>query len=213
MATRGSNRRDRILATRRTPESGESGFTFVELMAVLALISVAMFFVFLNLDGMTAPSRLASAGREIANSVGWIRGEAAAQARDIEVEFDLDSQRYRIVIPPRPGLRRGVPGEDEWDTLPWTLLPAEIRITDVQFTPLDLQYGREHEDTVTRGSRTVTFTRTGASPSFMIHLQSSEILDPTERDFSVEVNGFTGAVTFEAGYKELGAVREEHEMK
>ena len=47
----------------------------------LLLASIALVTVFLSLDGFTAPTRLAAAGREIANTVGWIRGEATAAAR------------------------------------------------------------------------------------------------------------------------------------
>jgi prepilin-type N-terminal cleavage/methylation domain-containing protein len=197
---------------RRGPSRGrEAGFTLIELLSVLALISIALVFVFLRLDGLTAPSRLAAAGREIANTIGWIRGEAASQAREIQLEFDLDNQRYRVIVPPRPGLRRGN-DEDEWETLPWNLLPEVVRITDIQFTPQDLQRRRDHEDIVTKGTRTVTFSRTGGSPSFMVHLESSEILDREESLFWVEINGFTGAVQFGIGEKELGAIREEYEM-
>jgi prepilin-type N-terminal cleavage/methylation domain-containing protein len=187
----------------------QAGFTLLELLAVLTLASIALVFVFLRLDGMTAPSRLASAGREIANLVGWVRGEAAAQARDIEVEFDLDNARYRVIVPPRPGLRRSA--EDDSDVLPWTLLPDNIRFLDIQFTPN--VSADDREDIATRGTRRVTFTRSGGSPSFVVHLESSEVLDPRENKFSVEVNGFTGATQFEVGYKEFGAVREEHELR
>jgi prepilin-type N-terminal cleavage/methylation domain-containing protein len=189
--------------------SSQGGFTFVELLAVMTIASIALVMVFLSLDGFTAPSRLAAAGREIANTVGWIRGEAAAQARDIELEFDLDNHRYRILVPPRPGLIN-VDEEDESDILPWTLLPDGIELMDVQFAPDDP--GVTREDKATRGTRILTFDRNGASLTFAVHLRSSDILDAEQSRFTVEVNGFTGATQTVVGYKELGSIREDHEM-
>lgn len=187
----------------------EEAFTFVELLAVMTIASIALVFVFLSLDGFTAPSRLAAAGREIANTVGWIRGEAAAQARDIEIEFDLDNHRYRVIVPPRPGLIE-VDEDDGSDVLPWTLLPEGIELVDIQFAPDDP--GVTREDKATRGTRILTFDRNGSSLTFAVHLRSSEILDREESRFTVEVNGFTGAAQSDVGYRELGSIREEHEM-
>jgi len=193
---------------RRSPEGG---FTFVELMAVLILASISVVYVVLRLDGLTADSRLSAAGRHIASTVEWIRGEAAAQARDLQIEFDLDNARYRIVIPPRPGLHRDARDQEEWDVLSWSLLPDGVRFVDIQFTASDSD--RAKEDVSSKGVRTVTFTRSGSAPSFMVHLKSSEIRSRHFGQYSIEVNGFTGAVSSEVGYKDFGAVREAHEMQ
>ena len=189
----------------------ESGFTFVELLAVLTLVSIATLFAFLKLDGVTASSRLAGAGRKIGSSIGWLRGDAAAQAREFQIEFDLDNGRYRTIVPPRPGLRTSG-DEDDSHVFDWEYLPKAVRLVDIQFTPTDLQNRRSFEDIAKSGSRVVTITRNGSLPSFAIHLESTEIADDELGQFTVEVNGFTGAVLFETGYRELGAIREEHDM-
>jgi prepilin-type N-terminal cleavage/methylation domain-containing protein len=195
---------------RRPGDPLSGGFTFIELLSVITLISLAMLFAFLNLDGMTASSRLAASGRGIGNTISWIRGEAASQARELQIEFDLDNNRYRVIVPPRPGIRST--GEEELEVFEWELLPDGVRLLDVQFTPADFQ-GRGNDDIQRSGTRIVTFSRSGSTPSFMVHLESNEILDQNSNQFSVEVNGFTGAVDYEVGYKELGSVREDHEMR
>jgi prepilin-type N-terminal cleavage/methylation domain-containing protein len=187
----------------------EAGFTFIELMAVLILASIALVYVVLNLDGLTSESRLAAAGRQLGSTVSWIRGEAAAQARDLIIEFDLDNARYRIVVPPRPGLHRSR-AQEEWDVLSWTLLPDAVRITDMEFPAY--KTNRAREDVVTRGVRSVRFAANGTTQTFLVHLESSEILDREYKMFSIEVNGFTGAVTAEHGRREFAATRESSEM-
>jgi prepilin-type N-terminal cleavage/methylation domain-containing protein len=198
------------VAIRRGRSARESGFTLLELLAVIMLISLATMFAFLNLDGMTASGRLASAGREIANTISWIRNEAAAQAREFQIEFDLDDQRYRVVVPPRPGLLRSARDQEDWEVLEWTLLPEDVRFLRMQFPSLEANISKE--DVVTSGTRTVTFDSSGGSPSFMVHLESSEIEDAVLSKFSIEANGFTGAVQAEVGEKKFGGVVEEHEM-
>ncbi len=189
----------------------QNGFTFVELLAVLSLAAIAVTFVLLRLDGITAKSRLSAAGRQVASTVSWIRGEAAAKARDLQIEFDLDNARYRVIIPPRPGLHRDANDQEEWDILDWTLLPDGVRFTDIQFTPKDSDSSKE--DIATSGLRTVEFAPSGASVSFMVHLKSSDIRNDRLNQYSVEVNGFTGSVSAEIGEKTFGAVREYHEMQ
>jgi len=44
-------------------------------------------------------------------------------------------------------------------------------------------------------------------------IKSSEIINSRYGQYSIEVNGFTGAVTAVLGYKEFGAVREAYEMR
>jgi prepilin-type N-terminal cleavage/methylation domain-containing protein len=201
----------RPVANRQVTSSDESGFTLLELLAVVMLVSIATMFAFLNLDGMTAAGRLGAAGREIANTISWLRNEAATQAREFQIEFDLDEKRYRVIIPPRPGLLRSSQDQEDWEALEWTLLPEDVRFLDMQFTPSNPE--RSKEDIVTSGTRTVTFDAMGGSQSFMIHLESSDIPDRDLARFSVEANGFTGTVQAEIGHKEFGAVLEEHELK
>jgi len=189
----------------------ERGFTFVELMVVIALASIAVLVTILRLDGMTAKTRLSAAARKIASKVEWVRGQSAAKARDLQIEFDLDNARYRVVIPPRPGLHRKASDKEEWGALRWNYLPEEIRFTDIQFAVTGSS--RAQTDIATSGIRTVEFSPNGSSPSFMVHIKSTSIASARRNEYSIEVNGFTGTASAMLGNKQFAAVREYHEIQ
>ena len=172
----------------------ERGFSFVELMVVLAILSFAFAYAVLHLDGATGSARLSSAARQVGTTIEFLRGHAIQARRPIELYLDLDHGKWRIVLPPRPSEREADRQEQE-DVL-YTedvFLPPNIRFEGVQ---LDAQ------DSQNSGEMVLTFSPLGeiAPNGFLVRLVSDEIADDERSRFSIEVNGLTGEVSYLPGF-------------
>ncbi len=94
-APRGNGRR---LAT--------SGFTLVEILVTLALISLLVGIIVPNLGVMIPGARLRASGSKIQRELDWVRSEARIQGKRMAMEFDLERAIWRIVYPPEQRLTR-----------------------------------------------------------------------------------------------------------
>jgi len=174
--------------------SRDRGFTFVELMVVLAILAFAFSYGIIHLDGATGTARISSAARQIGTTFEFLRGQAVQSARPIELHIDLDLAEWRTVIPPRPS-ESAAEREEEEEILvmdPVGFGTTAIRFDAVQFDPNDQQ---------SSGKVVVTFSALGEmSPNgMMIRLVSDEVGEQDEKYFSVEVNGLTGDVSYTPG--------------
>lgn len=178
--------------TRRA--SRDEGFTFVELMVVLAILAFAFSYGIIHLDGATGTARIASAARQIGTTFEFLRGHAMQSARPLELHIDLDRAEWWTVIPPRPS-EAEKDRRDEEEILvtdPVGFGTTAIRFDAVQFDPHDQQ---------TSGEVVITFSPLGEmSPNgLMVRLVSEEVRAQEEGYFSVEVNGLTGEVSYTPG--------------
>lgn len=82
----------------------ERGFTLVEVLVAVALIALSLAIVAPNLYGLVPSARLDGSGKKILSWLQTIRSEARIQAKRMEMEFDLDKGRYRIIWPPEERL-------------------------------------------------------------------------------------------------------------
>ena len=83
---------------------GEAGFTLLELMVAIALAALGLAIVAPNLYGLVPSARLEGSGKKIVSWLQTIRSEARIQAKRMEMEFDLDKGRYRLIWPPEERL-------------------------------------------------------------------------------------------------------------
>ena len=179
-------------AVRDRPSLG-AGFTFIELIVALAIIAFAFAYAIVQLDGATAPARLASGAREVAAAVEFLRGHAIQSGRPMELHIDIDTHSWTYVVPPRPS-ESEISRQEQEEVLvmdPVTL-PKWVEFEGIQL---------DSSDTRNSGSLVVTFSPLGeVSPNgFMIRLVSLEIQDQQSNRFSVEVNGLTGEVRVSPG--------------
>lgn len=176
------------------PGPSERGFTFVELMVVLAILAFAFTYGIIHLDGATGTARISSAARQIGTTLEFLRGQAIQSARPLELHVDIDLAEWTTVIPPRPSESAGNRDEEEeiLVTEPVGFGTNAIRFDAIQFDPNDQQ---------TSGKVIITFSPLGEmSPNgLMIRLVSDEVGDQDEKYFSVEVNGLTGDVSYTPG--------------
>ena len=177
----------------------ESAFTFIELMAVMTLIVIAVGIALFNVDGLDAEARLGAGVRNLANTFDWARAEAAVESREIQVELDLSNHRYRVIVPPRATLNRGAARPDDERDLeihPWDLLPRNVRLERLTVLGDDRP--------IDTGTYVVSFAATGTSTTFVLTITSDDIeagrrQTPEPNYFWLEVNGFTGSTLFQMG--------------
>jgi Tfp pilus assembly protein FimT len=92
------------------PGSAAGGFTIVELLATLMIVSLLFALILPNLDALVPGARLRSSGSRLQAELEWARSEARIQGKRMAVEIDLDRGRWRLVYPPEQRLTRD---EDE----------------------------------------------------------------------------------------------------
>jgi len=177
-----------------SPPRGETGFTLLELIIILAIIVIASGFAILNLEGVTGSGRLRSAGRALANHLVFARGTAIVTGKPIYIYYDLDENRYYMTQryygeernAPRHAELRYV--EDAWD------FPRGVRLHSVVSVV----------KTAERAIERFEMTPFGACVSHCVYLKG-----PEEDDWvTVEVNGITGRVAIYQHFKEFDGVLE-----
>ena len=84
---------------RHARRAGAAGFTLIEVLVAVALIGLGIAVVAPNLSGLVPSARLEGSGKQILSWLQTIRSEARIQAKRMEMEFDLDRGRYRIIWP------------------------------------------------------------------------------------------------------------------
>src|SRR6478672_5841819 len=80
--------------------SREAGFTLLELLAVVALLGLVLFFVLPNLDNLTPRARLKSAARRIGTTMELAQGEAISSGKEFVLAYDLSKGTYWVILPP-----------------------------------------------------------------------------------------------------------------
>jgi type II secretion system protein H len=169
----------------------DRGFTFIELMIVIAILALLASVVVVNLDGISAPTKLRGAARRIGNEILQLKDMAALKNRPLSIEFDLEKQRSRVIDRPS---ETDVPDprEREEETFygEWESPPSGVRLKDLSFSADDVDRG---------GTVVITFLGDGeVSPSgFVVFLAHDRL--PEEQGMSVEVAGLTGLVTYHKG--------------
>jgi prepilin-type N-terminal cleavage/methylation domain-containing protein len=83
-----------------TSRRARGGFTLLELLAVVALLGLVLFFVIPNLDGLTPRARLRATARRIGSTMELAQGEAISSGKQFTMAYDLNKKMYWIILPP-----------------------------------------------------------------------------------------------------------------
>jgi prepilin-type N-terminal cleavage/methylation domain-containing protein len=179
--------------------AAERGFTFIELLVVIAILALLASIVVVNLDGMTAPTKLRGAARTIGNEIlGW-KQIAALRNRPISIEFDVANQRWRVIDAPSttevPNARDREEATYYGD---WETPPSDVRLREVAFSSTDVERS---------GTTIITFEGDGeVYPSgFVAYLTHDRLND--DAGVSIEVSGITGLVSYHDGHTRSEEVR------
>jgi prepilin-type N-terminal cleavage/methylation domain-containing protein len=176
-----------------------AGFTFIEMMVVIAILSLLASIVVANLDGISAPTKLRGAARAIGNQLLELKEMAALKDRAMSMEIDLEHQRWRIVDAPS-AVEIPDPREREDATFvgDWVEPPSGVRIQEVSFSSTEVD---------SSGSLVITFQADGeVSPSGFVAFLKSDTLTEDE-GMSVEVSGLTGLVAYHDGHFKAEEIR------
>jgi prepilin-type N-terminal cleavage/methylation domain-containing protein len=91
------------------PGDRAGGFTLMELLVTMTIISMIFAMVIPNLGTFVPTARLEGSGKQILRRLDFIRSEAQIRGREMSVELDLDRaqhvaivKRYREVNPDIP---------------------------------------------------------------------------------------------------------------
>lgn len=181
------------------------GFTFIELMIVIAVIGLMSAVVVASLDGITDDSRLAASARELGNTILTVRDIAASQGRELSIEIDVDEQRWRTVDVPSP---TDVPDIRDREEATWY---GEWQTPQDGVTLESLEFSRS--DVNKRGLVTITFDADGQlSPAgFVVYFRHEN--QSEDEGVSLEVTGLTGLVDYVKGKKTSEEVREPDDFR
>ena len=80
----------------------QRGFTFIELMVVIFIMGLMSALVIVNMEGMTSRSSLSAEARDLGNRLLMLKDIAVIQGREMQLEVDMDGQRWREVDTPSP---------------------------------------------------------------------------------------------------------------
>ncbi len=179
--------------------SRSGGFTFLELMVVIAILGLLASLVTANLDGITASSRLDGAARSFGNLVMTMHDVATLRQHDLTLEIDGENQRYRTVeVPSATDVPDQRDREEQTIWGDWTTMPQGILLREVAFSATDVERG---------ATVNVTFAATGElTPSGFVVFFARDGA-PDEDGVSVEVSGLTGLVAYHRGRFQAEEIR------
>lgn len=164
-----------------------AGFTLIEIVVVLVIISMLLGTALTNMKGLVPGAATESAAQDVAAKLDFARTQAVARGYAYEVIFDLDQQRYTIRT---PFDQQGAPTTDldRRSLLRWTTLADGAVLVAL----LDSTGVRRE-----RGVWTVSFQPAGEAVDFWAYLSHQS--DPDAHLTTVRVLGLTGLASVMAG--------------
>ena len=159
-----------------------TGFTLIELIAVITILSLVMVLVLPQLDSFTPKTRLKAAARRISHTISWIQNEAITTGEDYQICYDLNNQQYWVVLPSTD------PETEKNDTLIVRDLPAGVK-----FKNIVISTGQE----ITAEQVLVRLTAKGTVDSHQITL-----INKKQAQLTLAVNPLTGLVEVTEGIQE-----------
>lgn len=187
---------------RRTATS--AGFTFIEMMIVIAILSLLASIVVVNMEGMSSPTRLRGAARSLGNEILQLKETATLRNRAVYLEIDVDKERWRVIDPPSI-VEFPDPRDREENTFygEWSTMPPGVHLEEVAFSATDIDRGTTF---------TVDFEPDGEiSPSGFVAFFKHERLSDDD-GISVEVSGLTGLITYHNGKFRAEEIRKPEEF-
>lgn len=176
-----------------------AGFTFIELMVVIAILALIASIVVVNLDGISAPTKLRGCARAIGNQLLELKEMAALKDRAMSMEIDLEHQRWRIIDSPSAA---DIPDARDREAATfvgeWDVPPPGVRIHEISFSSTDVDQN---------GTRIITFQGDGeVGPSgFVAYLKHDALTE--DEGMSVEISGLTGLVSYHDGHFKAEEIR------
>ena len=133
----------------------QSGFTLIELMIVVAIMALVVRIVMVNIGALIPSSALDSVAAKIQSELDFVRSEARIQGKQYKLEFDLDNQQKRLVLPQEEQLVSSqTAAEGTGLALAWKPVDADGRVKISGYNAGD-------KPTVTKGLVEILFDENG----------------------------------------------------
>lgn len=179
-----------------------SGFTLIELMVVIVILSFIAGWAMIDYSGTTERQKLSTTVRRFVGMYRETRARAIKERRYCVLQLDIENQAYRVLVYPHQDQSGryvnfdGDPLDPEFveemiEFRKWTDLEKGVFLTDVEAPGPD---GNEQFDI----DFYVEFRDDGTVPPHILHFATQGGLE-----MSVEVEEITGNVTIFEGLKEF----------
>jgi prepilin-type N-terminal cleavage/methylation domain-containing protein len=180
--------------TRALRGGGRSGFSMIEMMAVIVILGLIATLVTINWRAILPRAELHSSVRMLASTIQGAHSEAIARNAVFKIEYDLDKHRYRVNTPFRLGGGLAA-NEEERMAQNWVDLPLSVRFSRVQIDGVDY----------IKGMVFVRFDPLGAASGHIITL----VQNPYDSFYTIEVQALTGMIDYHEGTFERQPAKEE----
>lgn len=168
---------------RRTNGNFLAGFTFIELLIVLVILSFSLLIVLPNFMNILPGTHLSSSARYVAAAISWLYHEAGLSGRKCRLNFDLDEDAYWFAKETDEG---------EMEKLEGNLQGVKRLLPGVSFLDVITETKKVDE-----GEVYIDFSPYGFVEPAIIHLVNSE-----GDQLSITINSFTGRAEIQKGYVE-----------
>lgn len=174
-----------MLPIGRSKKGNPPGFTFIEIVAVLAILGLFVSIITLRIENVLTGGDIRLATRIIISEIRKIRGVAARSRRDQVLVLQIEENAlYPVEVAPEQNVQRSV-NEDE-TARDYRHLPLGVSVEDVVVLP----HGKVQE-----GEARIRFFANGTIERSLIHLRNDK-----GEIYTLEINPLTGHVVIHDRY-------------
>ena len=169
----------------RRVDATASGFTLIELIVVIALISIMLFFALPRLSSDVLDDDLNAASRWIILKVRALKDQARQEQQRYVLHIDMSTERLWISNAAMTNEERAQAAEDAYR------LPEDVKVLDVEYPAAER---------IASGEAQIWFFENGYSQKALIHLgnQAGDVRSFLIEPFLPSVILFTETVGFES---------------
>jgi len=177
---------ERAVTSARSSASPRAGFSLIEMLGVLVVLSLVATIVAANWNAILPKEELHTSVRILSETLGGTRSEAIARNATFEIQYDLEAMRYRQITPYLvTGNGRLAVRDEDRKALAWVALPKSVKFQSITVDGIEYK----------RGMVNVRFDPLGTASGHSIVLVQS----PTDNRYTIEVQGLLGLIDFHEG--------------